>query len=154
MKVTTIYLVNRDASEVDAVIKDCQARGYGEGLLHVSSVEQAASLEGPGAIVACVPDFAPQTEAEHLARAITETFLDKQHKGAMLEMCYNPTPFTQLGAIAEDKKWQVILGTEALIWQGIEQDRYWTGKGVEEMPVEKCQEAIAEKLAQKSASKL
>ena len=45
----------------------------------------------------------------------------KEEKGAMLEMCYNPSPFTELGALAEHEGWQVILGTEALIWQGIEQ---------------------------------
>lgn len=149
LRVTTIYLVNRDASEVDAVIRDCTARGYGEGLLHVEIAAQASSLDGPGAIVACVPDFAPQTVAEKQARAVTEIFLDKgAGRGAMLEMCYNPTPFTQLGALAEGKQWQVILGTEALIWQGLEQDRYWTGRTVENLPVGKVQAAIAEKVAQ------
>ena len=154
MKVTTIYLVNRDAEEVEAVINDCTARGYGSNLLHVKSVSQALSLSAPGAIVACVPDFEPQTPSELLAREITEAFLNKERKGAILEMCYNPTPFTRLGAIAEEKRWQVILGTEALIWQGLEQDKYWTGKRVEELPKEKVQLAIAEKVAQRAHSKL
>ena len=35
MNVTTIYLVNRDSSEVEEVIKDCAARDYGDNLLHV-----------------------------------------------------------------------------------------------------------------------
>lgn len=154
LQVTTIYLVNRDAEEVTSVIRDCAARGYGEDLLHVATLDQATSLPAPGAIVACVPDFAPQTPEELQARAITDDFLERGHGGAMLEMCYNPTPFTQLAAIAEDKGWQVILGTEALIWQGLEQDRYWTGKTVEELPVKKVQQAIAEKVAQRSQSKL
>lgn len=154
MKATTIYLVNRDEAEVAAVIADCEARGYGEGLLHVKNVEQAASLEAPGAIVACVPDFEPVTQEEILARAVTEAFLDKPQKGAILEMCYNPTPFTRLGAIAEDKGWRVILGTEALIYQGLEQDKYWTGKTLEEMPIEKVNVAIAEKVAQRAEAKL
>lgn len=153
LKVTDIYLVNRDPSEVDAVIQDCRKRGYGEGLVHVASAEQAKELAGPGAIVACVPDFDPQTTEEKLAREITNIFLDKA-TGAMLEMCYNPTPFTKLGALAESKGWQVILGTEALIWQGIEQDRYWTGKSSDELPVEKVQAAIANKIAQSSKQKL
>ena len=153
LQVTTIYLVNRDAAEVESVIRDCEARGYGENLLHVQNVDQVAQLDAPGAIVACVPDFAPQTAEEQRARDITEAFLDKGN-GAMLEMCYNPTPFTQLAAVAEGKGWQVILGTEALIWQGLEQDRYWTGKAVSELPVKKVQEAIAEKVAQRSQSKL
>lgn len=154
MHVKSIYLVNRDSAEVKAMIEDCTARGYGEGLVHIGSVELAQEVDAPGAIVACVPDFEPRTEEEKLARQITEAMLGKQRKGAMLEMCYNPTPFTRLGAIAEEKGWQVILGTEALIWQGLEQDKYWTGKKIEEMPVEKVQLAIADKVSQRSQAKL
>ena len=121
LKATDIYLVNRDQGEVDAVIAECTERGYGDRLVHVASVEQAEALEGPGAIVACIPDFPPKTDKEILARDIIETFLRKDQKGAMLEMCYNPSPFTELGTLAEKEGWQVILGTEALIWQGIEQ---------------------------------
>lgn len=148
LKATDIYLVNREKSEVDAVIAECTERGYGQGLRHVATVEEAAVLDAPGAIVACVPDFPPQTEAEKLARAVTMTFLGKERKGAMLEMCYNPTPFTELGALAETHGWQVILGTEALIYQGIEQDRYWTGREARDLPKEKIQEVIAAKLMQ------
>lgn len=119
--VEEIYLVNRDKSEVDAVIAECADRGFGRGLVHVQTAEEAEALEGPGAIVACVPDLPPKTDEEKLARRITEIFLSKQHKGAMLEMCYNPTPYTALGALAENAGWQVILGTEALIYQGLEQ---------------------------------
>lgn len=153
LNVTTIYLANRDGDEVRDVIRDCETRGYGGGLLHVETVSQASSLEAAGAIVACVPDFAPATESEHTARAIIETFLSKEKKGAMLEMCYNPTPFTLLGGVAEQKGWQVILGTEALIWQGLEQDRYWTGRETGELPKEKVQIAIAEKVAERIAQR-
>lgn len=140
---TSIYLVNRDKAEVDAVVAECTERGYGASLVHVETVEQAQALEGPGAIVACVPDFPPVTEAELQARGVTEVFLQqKEHKGAMLEMCYNPSPFTALGKLAEDGGWQVILGTEAMIWQGIEQDRYWTGRDRENLPVKEVKEEI------------
>lgn len=145
---TSIYLVNRDKAEVDAVIAECSERGYGDGLVHVETVEQARGLEGAGAIVACVPDFPPVTEAEKQARAVTEVFLgEKDHKGAILEMCYNPTPFTALGKLAEDAGWQVILGTEAMIYQGIEQDRYFTGRSTEELPVQKVKEVIDAQVA-------
>jgi quinate dehydrogenase len=121
LKATTIYIVNRDKEEVDAVIAECNERGFGAGVVHVESVEQAETLEAPGAIVGCVPDFAPKTKEEKLARQIIEVMLGKARKGAMLEMCYNPSPYTELGMLAEKERWQVILGTEALIWQGIEQ---------------------------------
>jgi quinate dehydrogenase len=142
LNVTDIYLVCRDAGEVASMMEYCASRGYGEGLVHVSTTEQAASLPGPGAIVACIPDFEPVTPGELLADAITDVLLSKQHRGAMLEMCYNPTPFTRLKSIAEKKEWQVILGTEAMIYQGLEQDRYWTGKPVDELPVKEVKEAI------------
>lgn len=154
MNVKEIYLVNRDASEVEAVIRDCASRGYGRDLLHIATVDQARNAAGPGAIVACVPDFVPQTAEEKLAREITEVLLDKEHKGAMLEMCYNPTPFTALGMLAEKKGWDVILGTEALIWQGLEQDTYWTGNTIEGLPAEKVKAAIAANVAQRSQAKL
>jgi quinate dehydrogenase len=145
---TTIYLVNRDKAEVDAVVAECTERGYGDGLAHVETVEQARGLEGPGAIVACVPDFPPATAAEKQARAVTEVFLrEKEHKGAILEMCYNPTPFTALARLAEDAGWHVILGTEAMIYQGIEQDRYFTGRSTQELPVQKVKEVIDEQVA-------
>ena len=121
LKATCVYLVNRDESEIAALMAECEARAYGVRLVHVETVEQAEALEGPGAIVACIPDFPPTTESEKLLRRITEVMLRKEQKGAILEMCYNPSPFTLLGALAESEGWQVILGTEALIWQGIEQ---------------------------------
>ncbi|EPE02464.1 quinate dehydrogenase [Ophiostoma piceae UAMH 11346] len=141
---TDIYLVNRDAREVQAVIDDLRLSGFGtEGIMHVSSVEQAESLAEPGAAVGCVPDFPPKTEEEHVARQITEVFLAKTDKGTILEMCYNPSPYTELGALAERAGWKVILGTEALIYQGLEQDRYWTGYQLEQLPVQDVKKAIA-----------
>jgi quinate dehydrogenase len=48
----------------------------------------------------------------------------------LLEMCYHPTPNTSITRLARAKNWTVIPGTEAMIWQGLEQDRYWTGEDV------------------------
>ncbi len=155
MQVTTIYLVNRDAAEVHTMMRDCAARGYGGGLRHVATEAEAQTLELPGAIVACVPDFEPQTAGEREARVITDTLLARPgQKGAVLDMCYNPTPFTRLAAVAKGHGWQVILGTEAMIWQGLEQDKYWTGKTTAELPVAKVREAIAARVAKRLASKL
>ncbi|KAH6882149.1 hypothetical protein BKA58DRAFT_433927 [Alternaria rosae] len=146
MKASAIYLVNRDPTEVAAVIEECTARGYGDSLVHVSSVSQAQSLEAVGAIVACVPNFTPVTPAEIEARQVLECFLAKSHKGALLEMCYHPTTWTEIAEVAKQNDWQIVLGTEALIYQGLEQDRYWTGKAVADLPVVQVQEAIARKL--------
>ncbi|KAK2071418.1 hypothetical protein P8C59_005846 [Phyllachora maydis] len=150
LRARAIYLVNRDAAEVDAVVAACAARGFGRGLVPVRDLAQARALEGPGAVVACIPDLPPRTEEEKLARSITLAMLRKPHKGAMLEMCYNPSPHTELGALAEAEGWQVILGTEALIWQGVEQDKHWTGREVHELPIRKVQETIAARVMQHS----
>lgn len=146
----TIYLVNRDAGEVEAVMGWCKSQGYGGGLVHVATAAQAAELEGAGAVVACVPNFPPVTAEEIEARRVVEVFLGKQHKGALLEMCYHPTPYTEIGALAEKAGWQVILGTEAMLYQGFEQDRFWTGRGLEELPVKVTKDVIAAELAKAS----
>lgn len=121
MKANKIYLVNRDRSEVKAVIDECTARGYGGDLIDVASLKQAEQLEGPGAIVACVPNFPPKSEEEKEARRVLECFLGKKHKGAILEMCYHPSPWTEIAEISQRAGWKVILGTEAMIYQGFEQ---------------------------------
>ncbi|KAL9087871.1 MAG: hypothetical protein Q9165_006433 [Trypethelium subeluteriae] len=90
MQVSKIYLVNRDESEVDAIMSHCKANGFGQDLIHVRDLKQSDSLEGPGAIVACVPDFPPVTEAEKTARSIFQSFLQKHRKGAILEIIYPP----------------------------------------------------------------
>lgn len=141
--------VNRDASEVQAVLDECTARGYGDSLIHVATEAQAQQLEGVGAIVACVPNFTPKTPEEQEARKVLEVFLSqKSHKGAILEMCYHPTPYTEIAEISRLAGWQVILGTEALIYQGLEQDRYWTGKEADELPVTQVQSVIAGQLSE------
>ncbi|KAM0720878.1 hypothetical protein Q7P37_003163 [Cladosporium fusiforme] len=142
----TIYLVNRDPAEVESVMSWCKSQGYGEGLKHVTTAAEAEALAGPGAIVSCVPNFHPVSEAEIEARKIIEVFLNKPHKGAILEMCYHPTPYTEIGNLAEKAGWQVILGTEAMLYQGFAQDRFWTGKTLEELPVKVTKEVIAAEL--------
>ncbi|KAI1347112.1 quinate dehydrogenase [Xylaria sp. FL0043] len=152
MRATRIYLVNRDRGEVEAVMRECRAKGYGHSLVHVATVQEAAALEAPGAIVACVPDYPPKTAEEKMARAVIETFLKKERKGAILDMCYNPSPYTELGAIAGREGWQVILGTEAMIWQGFEQSKLWTNVELKDLPVAKCKQMIAARIS--DASKL
>ena len=141
-----IYIVNRDKAEVDALLEGCKTQRMKGCLIHVDTVEQAQQLDNPGAVVACVPDFPPATENERRVRSVIETFLAKPEKGAILEMCYHPSPWTRLAALSEQAGWQVILGTEAMIWQGLEQDRYWTGLPLEKLPVKEVKAAISKAL--------
>jgi quinate dehydrogenase len=144
----TVYLVNRDKAEVDAVVKWCKSQGYGDGLIHVSTVAQAESLEGPGAMVACIPNYPPVTDAEWEARNVFECFLNKPHKGAILEMCYHPVTWTEVADISQKAGWNVVLGTEAMIYQGFEQSRLWTGRELSELPVDEVKAAVAKALAE------
>ena len=142
-----IYMLNRDASEVAAVIEECTARGFGSHLVHISSFAQARCLETPAVIVSAIPDFPPQTEGEIMVRdSLTAILENAVPQGAVLEMCYHPSPNTAITRLATSRGWKVIPGTEAMIWQGLEQDRYWTGRDVEDMPVEEVKAAVAEAL--------
>lgn len=141
-----IYLVNRDQNELDELMRDCESQRAKGVLIPVTTVEYAEELQAPSAIVACVPDLNPITMKEQLVRRIAETFLKKAQKGVILDMCYHPSPWTRLATIAKMHQWQVILGTEALIWQGLEQDRYWTGLPLEQLPITEVKAVIAKTL--------
>ncbi|RDW92504.1 shikimate dehydrogenase substrate binding-containing protein [Coleophoma crateriformis] len=142
MGCSPIYIVNRDVAEVDAVLSS----GISKNLIHIKTVADAQAAIAPSAIVSCIPDFPPKTPEELEARAVIEVFLEKPEKGAILEMCYHPSPFTQIAALSEKNGWQLILGTEAMIYQGLEQDRYWTGVEVKDLPREKVKEVILDAL--------
>ncbi|KAG0646845.1 Quinate dehydrogenase [Hyphodiscus hymeniophilus] len=142
-----VYLVNRDKSEVDAVMAECSKEDFGDGLIYVSTIEEAESLQAPAVVVSAIPDFPPKTEDEIRTRKVIEILLGKEEKGAILEMCYHPSPRTEIAALAMRSGWQVVPGTQAMIWQGFEQDRVWLNKEVNELPVEKVKAVIAAKLA-------
>lgn len=142
MQCKPVYFVNRDANEVAAVIRECTAAGFGENLVPVTSVAHALALPKPAIIVSAIPDFPPKTAAEVAVRGMIEVMMAGEEKGVLLEMCYHPSSNTAVAGIGREAGWQVVPGTEAMIWQGLEQDRYWTGKKVEELPIEKVKAAI------------
>ena len=134
---TTIYMVNRDASEVESVIRECKANGTAQGLVYVQDLQQAKDLEPPSLIVSAVPDFSPKTEGEKAARELVEYFLHEQQpskRGALLEMCYHPqagSSTTEITRLASENEWQVIGGLAAMIGQGLEQAKLWAGVEVD-----------------------
>ena len=140
-----IYLVNRDKSEVDAVIAECTAKGFGGDLRYISSIDEAESLPGPRVVVSAIPDFEPKSEDEKRARGIVEMMLGKKEKGAILEMCYHPSPDTAVARIARRSGWQLIGGIEAMIWQGLEQDKIWLRRKASTLPVEEVKRVLAPK---------
>ena len=144
----TVYLVNRDKGEVDAVVTECSANGFGSGLVHVQDEGQATLLPAPGLIISAVPDYEPSNIAERTVRSIVEIVLSGAVKGIILEMCYHPSSDTHICRMATKAAWQVVPGVEAMIWQGIEQDRYWTKREVQEMPISDVKTAISKHLSQ------
>ncbi|PVH81974.1 shikimate dehydrogenase substrate binding domain-containing protein [Cadophora sp. DSE1049] len=145
LECSEIYLVNRDKSEVDAVIAECTAKGFGGNLRYVSTIAEAESLPGPRVVVSAIPDFEPKSEDEKRARGIVETMLAKKEKGAILEMCYHPSPDTAVARIAKRSGWQLIGGIEAMIWQGLEQDKIWLRRKASTLPVEQVKRVLAPK---------
>lgn len=144
----TVYIINRDPEEVEAVLQACgNARGKGE-VIHISTVEEARDLEAPGLVVSAIPDFTPSTPAEQLVRDILETLLikGKENGGALLEMCYHPSPDTQITQLAGRCGWRVIGGLEAMMAQGLEQAKLWTGIEVDEKLRRDAREAVMSKV--------
>ncbi|KAJ9628126.1 hypothetical protein H2204_009528 [Knufia peltigerae] len=122
-----IYIINRDTSEVDSVLEECRRNGTANDLIHISTTAQARSVRAPGAVVSAVPDFPPVTENEKTIREILKIFLNGGEKGALLEMCYHPSPDTGISRLALESGWQLIGGIEAMLGQGFAQAVMWTG---------------------------
>jgi quinate dehydrogenase len=141
-----VYLTNRIKSEVDDVIKGFKEAGFPGELQWIGSVEEAKALETPALIVGTIPDFPPKEEGELVCRAITEEFLGREEKGAMLEMCYHPKPVTALYKLAEAAGWKLVDGTQAMIHQGIAQQMLWREVKLEGFKLEHTQMVMREEL--------
>lgn len=139
-----IYMVNRDHAEVQAVIEAC--RTHDSKVMYLETTRNAEAIPAVGAIIGCIPDHPPESVDEKRVRAIVKVVLDKSHKGAMLEMAYHPQPWTDLARLAQAAGWQVILGTEAMIWQGLAQARLWTGQDLDDSVVDEVKRVIATEL--------
>ncbi|KAK2811081.1 hypothetical protein FQN50_002416 [Emmonsiellopsis sp. PD_5] len=152
-----IYIVNRDGAEVEALMAEDAAKYHSSStpsssspepepahakLVHVTHPSQVPALEPPYTIISGIPNYPPQTAEEGIARKTIEAFLNgtstdtdasgetPSPRGVILEMCYHPRPWTEIAELAAGAGWKVVLGTEAMIWQGIEQARLWTGREV------------------------
>ncbi|KAF9889745.1 hypothetical protein FE257_007051 [Aspergillus nanangensis] len=161
-----IYVVNRDAAEVAAILAEDERRNPDANkppLVAVTDPAVAASLEAPAAIVSGIPNYPPKTPEEIRAREVLEAFFGAssvkegaEPKGVILEMCYHPVPWTEIAHLASSAGWKVILGSEALIWQGLEQAKLWTGQDVVKVPgvVEKVKDMVAKTLEERAKPKM
>ncbi|KAI5293489.1 hypothetical protein KEM52_005485 [Ascosphaera acerosa] len=144
--VSRIYIVNRDDSEIAAIVKEDADRRAACGggtdvapIVHVRTAEEVTALDPPVAIMSGIPDYPPVTEAETSVRETVKAFFSlavshAPHKPVVLEMCYHPHPWTAMAQLARGSGCHVVLGSEAMIWQGIEQARLWTGVDIASVP--------------------
>ncbi|KAJ5620488.1 Quinate/shikimate 5-dehydrogenase/glutamyl-tRNA reductase [Penicillium lagena] len=159
-----IYIVNRDAVEVATILEEDRRRNPDPNahapIIHVVDPAEAARLESPAAIVSGIPNYPPQTPEEINARAVIQAFLGtaataESQQGVILEMCYHPVPWTEIAQLASTGGWKVILGSEALIWQGLEQARLWTGEDVVGTPdlVQQVKDVVTKSVAERASKK-
>ncbi|PVH88816.1 NAD(P)-binding protein [Cadophora sp. DSE1049] len=128
-----IYVVNRDAGEVQDLLNDAKAYATSgtdkqPKIRHVTSAELAKRMPAPFFIVGTVPDFEAKTEEEINARAILETLLKKEDKGVLLDMCFKPRN-TRILKMGRENGWKVVEGTGVIGYQIEEQWRLWAGAG-------------------------
>lgn len=146
MGVSRIYLVNRLENEVRGVMNSFRDVGLDVDLIYVSTIEEALSLQAPTLIVGTVPDVVPREPGEILAKAIVEKFLENKEKGFVLEMCYHQNPRTLFYVTCQKLGWNVLYGTEAMIWQGVAQQALWTELPIEAVKLDEAKKSIAQAL--------
>ncbi|MCJ1441169.1 MAG: hypothetical protein MMC23_001655 [Stictis urceolatum] len=163
-----IYIVCRDQTEVEALTSWYRtarpgAERFGAELVHIQTVAQARRWEAPDLIVGTVPDFEPTTAEEVSAREVVVEFLTKgerrgegewdedevweggeggREKGLVLEMCYHPRVETGFYRLCEGAGWRVVPGTEAMVWQGVEQQILWLEREIGEAEVQRAREVV------------
>ena len=94
MRLDIIYVVKRDADEVEEFLRDASAYHtlVTPQIVHVKSTDQAENLTAPLYIISTVPDLEAKTPNELEARAILRQFLSRGRGsgGVVLDMCYHP----------------------------------------------------------------
>ena len=158
---TTIYIINRDASEVHSMIAEHNSRTTTTSSLHhITHPSQIPTLQPPSTIISAIPNYPPTTSSEIQARQVLDAFLalpqdptNLHEPRLLLEMCYHPHPWTSIAEAGDRAGWTVILGTEAMVWQGLEQARLWTGRDeitTDEKLIAKVKKLIAESLKERN----
>jgi len=124
---STIYLLNRDDDEVEALVRDTRKLSPPPTIVHVKSLEQAESLQTPYYVVGTVPDLEPQTNAEKNVARMLDHFLARSPKGVLLDMCFKPRR-TRMIKLAGKLGWPTVEGTHVIGYQIQEQWRLWAGE--------------------------
>ena len=112
LNVSRIYIINRDADEVQTLRNDISDRYQKttpplppQDMIHLQTPEQARSLkDNPYYGIGTVPDYPPTTDAEIMARDTLHALLDHHNEGregVFLDMSYKPRETRNLIAAKE-----------------------------------------------------
>ncbi|KIW14474.1 hypothetical protein PV08_07258 [Exophiala spinifera] len=150
---STIYIINRDDNEVAALMADVEAyRHFSRPrLVHVTSLEQAETLQCPRYIICTVPDFEPTSPTEVACRDILGQFLQRgrQQQNILLDMCYHP-PVTRNIKAAMEASWTVIPGFLVSGHQFARQWELWAGRHIDSHTVlTMCNDLVRERESSK-----
>ncbi|KAJ7147641.1 hypothetical protein C8R43DRAFT_1108294 [Mycena crocata] len=139
-----IFLINRDLDEVRAVMDAMPHLSAHGRLIHLRDpADVETHLVGKGkarilTIVGCIPSFAPQTVAERMVYTTASAVLTVPYtvptaaspvlpyptQRLFLEMPYKPL-HTTMFKVAAAHGWYAIDGVQAMIEQGLAQQRMW-----------------------------
>ena len=122
----TVYVLNRDDGEVEALIRDSKKLPVIPNIVHLKTLDQAQSIGTINFVVGSVPDFEPQTEAERNVASILRHLLDQPEKGVLLDMCFKPRR-TRMIKLAESLGWKCVEGTHVIGYQIEKQYSLWAG---------------------------
>lgn len=147
LNVSKIYVINRDADEVQTLTNDISARYQKTNhplsipeIIHLQTPDQARNLKDkPYYGIGTVPDYLPTTDAEITARDTLHALLDcsDEMKGVFLDMCYKPRETSNLLA-AKQRGWVTGEGVDVVSFQLKEQWRLWAGEEASRrIPLEK-----------------
>ncbi|KAL1849486.1 hypothetical protein Plec18167_003090 [Paecilomyces lecythidis] len=124
---STIYILNRDDQEVEALLRDSRKLPIIPKIVHIKTIEQARETSPVDYIVGTIPDFEPKTEAERIVAAVLKHFLEQSTKGVLLDMCFKPRR-TRMIKLAESLGWACVEGTHVIGYQIEKQYALWVGE--------------------------
>ena len=142
MGCSEVYLVNRDFEEVKQVLSAFEMTGFNAKCSYIDEPDQALTLEPPVMIVGTIPDLIPRSEDELRARAVASAIFGLSPQAIFLDMCYHPSPETQLISLARQSGLKVVSGIDAFFHQAIASSSLWTGVEATQLPSKKARALI------------
>ncbi|OQE31707.1 hypothetical protein PENSTE_c001G00850 [Penicillium steckii] len=141
-KPSEIYITNRLESEVDDIMNHFKTAIPNIRIRHIDSTDTANQIKAPHIIVGTIPDHAPAQPGEILCARICGIILRKPEKGLLVDMCYMPSPQTNLIKTAQYYGWKTIIGTDVLVRVCVAQQFLWAEEGPDERDVKQALAAV------------